>query len=94
MFEYSFWSLGHALQDYGVILPQGAYKAPKKGKMCPKIANGNVGSDSCGGDPKLRNEYSNIKIRQELTSEMRKMWGNLKFLHDHEISQLFHNQIT
>ena len=28
---------------------------------------------SCRGGAKLQNEYSNIKIRQELTSEMRKM---------------------
>ena len=38
MFEYSFWSFGSALQEYGVILPQGDYKVPKNGKMCPKIA--------------------------------------------------------
>ena len=34
---------------------------------------GNVSSDSCRVGYKLRNEYSNIKIGQELTSEMRKM---------------------
>ena len=54
--------------------------------MCPKIADISDfwtcfaifrylrgALDSCRGDPKLQNEYSNIKIRQELTSEMRKM---------------------
>ena len=46
--------------------------------------NGLVSSDSCRRGPKLQSEYSNIKIEQELASEMRKMWGNLKFLHDHD----------
>ena len=59
-----------------------------------RLPSGNFSPDSCRAGPKLQNEYSNIKIRQELTSEIRKMWGNLKFLHDHEISQFFHNQIT
>ena len=39
MFDHSFRSLGPALQEYGVILPLGTYKAPKNGKMCPKIAD-------------------------------------------------------
>ena len=30
------------------------------------------------------NEYSNIKNGQEINSGMRKMWGNLKSLHDHD----------
>ena len=34
--------------------------------------SGNLSSDSCRGGPKLRNEYSNIKIGQLLSSEMRK----------------------
>ena len=42
--------------------------------------SGNMSSDSCREGSKLQNEYSNIKIKQELTSEMRKMRGNLKFL--------------
>ena len=36
-------------------------------------SSGNFSSDSCRGGAKLQNEYSNIKIRQEITSEMRKM---------------------
>ena len=32
----------------------------------------NFCSDSCRGGPKLQNEYSNIKIGQVLSSEMRK----------------------
>ena len=39
MFDHSFQSLGPALQEYGVILPLGAYKAPKNGKICLKIAD-------------------------------------------------------
>ena len=35
--------------------------------------SGNLSPDSCRGGPKLRFEYSNIKIGQELTSEMSKM---------------------
>ena len=42
--------------------------------------SGNLSSDSCRAGHKLQNEYSNIKIGQELTSEIRKMWGNLKML--------------
>ena len=41
--------------------------------------SGKITPYSCRAGPKLRNEWSNIKIRQVLTSEMRKMWGNLKF---------------
>ena len=33
----------------------------------------NLSSDSCRAGHKLRNEYSNIKLGQVLTSEMRKM---------------------
>ena len=50
-------------------------------------------SISCRGGPKLQNKYSNIKIGQEITSELRKIWGNLKFLHDHDISQLHQNHL-
>ena len=32
----------------------------------------------CRAGHKLQNKYWNIKIGQELTSEMSKMWGNLK----------------
>ena len=39
-----------------------------------------MSSDSCRVGYQLQNEYSNIKIGQELTSEMRKMLGNLKIL--------------
>ena len=46
-----------------ILLCFGTFNAP----------SGNFSSDSCRGDPKLQNEYSNIKIGQELTSEMRKM---------------------
>ena len=46
-----------------ILLFLGALKAPSS----------DFSSDSCRGGPKLRNEYSNIKIRQELTSEMRKI---------------------
>ena len=35
--------------------------------------SGNLSSDSCRAGYKLRNEYSNIKIGQKLTSEMRKL---------------------
>ena len=35
--------------------------------------SGNLSSDSCRGGHKLRNEYSNIKMGQVLSSEMRKM---------------------
>ena len=35
--------------------------------------SGNFSSDSCRVGPKLQNEYSNIQIGQELTSEIRKM---------------------
>ena len=38
MFQYSFRSLWPALQESEVILPLGAYKAPKNGKMRPKLA--------------------------------------------------------
>ena len=38
--------------------------------------SGNFCSDSCRGGPKLQNEYSNIKIGQVLSSEMRKKWYN------------------
>ena len=41
VWAYSFWSLGPFLQEYGVILPLGAFKAPKNGKMCPKIGDVN-----------------------------------------------------
>ena len=50
--------------------------------------SGKIGPYTCRAGHKLWNEWSNIKIGQELTSEMRKMWGNLKFLHDHD---KFHN---
>ena len=39
MFDHSFWSLWPALQEYGVILPLGASKAPENGKTCLKIAD-------------------------------------------------------
>ena len=39
MFEYSFWSLGPALQESELKLPLGASKVPLNGKTCPKIAN-------------------------------------------------------
>ena len=32
----------------------------------------NFSLDSCRGGPKLQNEYSNIKIGQEITSKMQK----------------------
>ena len=38
-----------------------------------EASSGKVSSDSCRAGYKLRNEWSNIKIGQELTSEMRKM---------------------
>ena len=61
--------------------------------MVRRLPSGNWSSDTSRGGPKLWNEFSYIKIGQELTSEMRKMWGNLKFLHDHDkFSQL--HQIT
>ena len=40
--------------------------------------------EASSGGSKLWNEYSNNKIREEITLEMRKMQGNLKFLHDHD----------
>ena len=46
--------------------------------------SGNMSSDSCRGGSKLQNEYLNIKMRQELTSEMSKMQCNLKFSNDHD----------
>ena len=42
--------------------------------------SGSFSSDSCRAGHKLWNEYWNIKIGQVLTSEMRKMWINLKML--------------
>ena len=96
MFEYSFWSLEPPLQESELILPLGSLQGTQKWQKCAKNSqhwhfsdtcrppSGNFSSDSCRGGSNLWNEYSNIKIRQVLTSEMRKMWGNLKFLHDHK----------
>ena len=49
-----------------------------------KAPSGNLSSDFCRGGLKLQSEYSNMKMGQEITSEMRKMWGNLKVLNDHD----------
>ena len=65
--------------------------------MCPKIVNIGNFQTHFAILRYLRGPLVAILAQilvEELTSEMRKMWGNLKFLHDHEISQLFHNQIT
>ena len=68
-----------------------ASKAPRMAKMCLKIADVSmfchfnalyrhhrdiITPYSCRGGHKLKNKYSNIKIRQELTSEMSKMSCN------------------
>ena len=50
--------------------------------------SGNVSWDSCRTGHKLWNEFSNIKIRQELTAEMRKMWGNLKMLISQKLDKI------
>ena len=67
--------------------------------MCPKIGkignfrcfrgpSGNLSSDSFRAGHKLQNKYSNIKIRQELTSEMIKMWGNLKMFVSQKLDKI------
>ena len=95
MYDHANWSLWPPLQEYEVILPPGAYKAPKTAKTCRKspmsarfchfktpyrLSSGNITSYSCRGGHKLRFAWSYIKIRHVLRSEMRKMRSQLQML--------------
>ena len=47
-------------------------------------ASGKITSYSCRRSYQLWFEWYNVKIRHELPSEMRKMWGNIRFWDDHD----------
>ena len=89
MFQYSFQSLWPPLQESEVIF-RGPVRHLKMAKHVQKSAmlailgalgapSVNLSSYSCRAGHKLQNKYWNIKIGQELASEM-KMWSNLKML--------------
>ena len=52
---------------------RGPLRYLKMAKLCPRPTSGKITPYSCRAGHKLHNKYSNMKIEQEITSEMRKM---------------------